>query len=150
MIDFQPDCTSFATLESWLRELPDQITGIPTAICQTGEPYVEFRERALARPSDAKVIESNVAERMSSRLREYLCERSGLIYWRVPFEYETKKHSVVVRYDESGPDKDFVSDRKCVMDHDWVCVSCYCRLYRAKHAFSGFEFSVTPAKDKAA
>ena len=51
-----PTISSFAELEAWLREIPGQMTGIPTAVCQTGERYVEFREEMLARPADAKVV----------------------------------------------------------------------------------------------
>lgn len=139
-----PPVASFAELEAWLRGIPGQMTGIPTAVCQTGERYVEFREVMLARPADAKVIETEVAGQMARRLAEYFNAKNGMIYWRVPFEYDVSPTYTVVRYDELGPDRDFLTDRKCVMDKDWVRAACYCRLYRATHAFDGFDFAVTP------
>lgn len=139
-----PEITGFDSVESWLRSFPEQMMGIPTAICQTGEPYVEFLEFGLARPADVRVIEAIVARKFVDRIGAYLGQRAGHIYWRIPFERSNDPAPVVVRYDELGPDKDFITDRKCVMDKDWVRVACYCRLYRASSIFDGFDFSVTP------
>ena len=125
------DFDNFSGLKKWLAELPNQTVGDPTAICETGEPYIEFQESALARPGDVEVIEREVARRMGRRLGEYLDPRKGRIYWRIPFESDIDQTNVVVRYDENGPDLDPVLDRKCVMDKNWRRITAYCRLYRA-------------------
>lgn len=122
---------SFLELKKYLHELPNQIIGVAAAVCETGEPYVEFQESALARPNDVEVIERKVAARMSRKLFDYIGKRSGRIYWRIPFEFDIAPTDVVVRYDENGPDKDAITDRKCVMDRNWRNVTAYCRLYRA-------------------
>lgn len=140
---------SFDEMKRWLDSIEGQTVGIPTAVCQTGEHYVEFFENGLARPSDTKVIEANVARAMQTRLAKYFEDRRGMIYWRIPFETVIEPTAVVVRYDEAGPDHDFMTDRRCVMDKDWVAVKAYCRLYRAHCGFAGFDFIVkpTPAKE---
>jgi hypothetical protein len=126
-----PDCNDFASLKAHLAQWPDQAIGLASAVCEAGEKYVEFFEVALARPDDVEVIERLVAQRMSERLRDYLSPRHGRIYWRIPFESEISEWSVVSRYDENGPDRDELTDRKCVKDKNWRRVACYCRLYRA-------------------
>lgn len=122
---------SFAELKKYLGSLANQTFGLPASICETGEPYVEFQESALARPDDIECIERRVAERMSRRLGGYLDTRHGRIYWRFPFESDIDTVAVVARYDDNGPDRDPITDRKCVMDKNWRNVACYCRLYRA-------------------
>lgn len=144
-----PAVSTFAEVEVWLKNLPNQMMGISTAICQTGEPYVEFLESALVRPSDVKVVEAFVANKITQRLSSYFDNKSGIIYWRTPFEFAYNPLPQVVRYDESGPDVDFVTDRKCVMDTEWIKVAGYCRVYRATCGFEGFDFSVTPRLKKA-
>jgi hypothetical protein len=124
---------SFAELEKWLKEYPDQVVGLPQAICEAGEPYVEFTEAALARPDDVKAIERIVAQRMHRQLSSYLGSRKGRLYVRLPFEYEIDEQEVVIRFDENGPDKDFLTDRKCHLDKNWRRVACYFRCYKANH-----------------
>ena len=123
--------SSFAAINEKLQSLPNQVIGFANSICETGEPYVEFAEYSLARPDDVKVIEAIVADQMWRRINGYLSSRDGRIYWRIPFESEVSDTSVVVRYDENGPDKDILTGRNCVLDSNWRGVRCYCRLYRA-------------------
>lgn len=122
---------NFADVKLALEELPSQRVGNASAVCETGEVYTEFFEYGLARPKDAEVIERLVAQRMWRSLDLYLSARNGTVYWRVPFEHEIGQTNVVVRYDEDGTDVDPITERKCVMDKDWIKIACYCRLYRA-------------------
>lgn len=139
---------SFDELKRWLEGFEGQMVGIPTAVCQTGEHYVEFLESALARPGDEKVIESDVARAMQTRLAKYFEDRNGMIYWRIPIEFDVDKTSVVARYDDTGPDREFTTDRKCFLDKNWVRVAAYCRVFRARCRFDGFDFIVTPTPSK--
>lgn len=129
-VDFS-SVNSFSDLLQWAKQLPNQTVGIQSAVCETGEPYVEVYHYAYARPDDAEFIESVVAKQMHGAMKAYLEERSGRIYWRIPLETIREPMRVIIRYDENGPDVDHVTDRKCVMDGNWVAVKAYCRLYRA-------------------
>jgi hypothetical protein len=121
----------FEDIKFALAGIQSQQRGDPSAICQTGEPYLEFREKALARPADVKIIEREVAQRMWLSLSDYLSKRSGTLYWRIPFEYDISEHHEILYYDNNGPDKDCITNRPCVMDKNWRKVQCYARLYRA-------------------
>lgn len=123
---------SFAELQRWIDALPDQHLGVAGALSDVVEPYVEIMEGALARPGDVVVIESIVADFMQRRLKTYLNQRSGRIYWRVPFEWKIAPYPIVVRYDEDGPDIDFVTNQRCIKDKNWIGIKAYCRLVRAR------------------
>lgn len=127
MMDFD----SFASLKDALDKLPDQVTGLPASVSDVGEEYVQFFESALSRPDDVAVIERAVANRMWRSMNDYLSRREGRIYWRIPFETDIDDHAVVLRYDDNGPDMDFLTNRKCYTDKSWKRVACYARLYRA-------------------
>lgn len=131
-----PEFDTFGELALYLSNLPNQTKGQPAAVCETGEPYVEFYESALARPDDIGVIERIVDLRMTRSLNDYMRYRRGRIYWRSPFEHEVCVAPVVIRYDDSGPDTDILTDRKCHLDKNWRSVSCYCRFYQAMHRTS--------------
>jgi len=124
---------SLADLKRELDALPDQQMGNPTAVSDTGEPYVEFRAYGIARPGDEKIVERYVAKLMSSQLHSYFLSRIGRIYWRTPFEFETRPYEEVLRIDDDGEDVDFVTDQKCVKDKNWLLVTAYCRLVKAKN-----------------
>ena len=141
--------STFVQLDEWLGGFPQQMTGIPLYVCQTGEQHVKFLESGLARPDDGKVVEAHVARAMQDRLAEYLKPRHGMIYWRTRFETSIEPHAVVKYFDENGPDVDPLMNRKCVMDRNWVRIACHCRLYRATIPFHGFEFKVTPTAETA-
>lgn len=126
-----PEIKSFLDIESWLKGLPDQVMGLPSAICETGEPYVGFIGSALSRPSDVKVIEAEVAREFCTRLYVYLGERSGRLYLRTLFESAIEKYPIVIRYDEHAGDYDPLTKRKYVFDNDWFKVQCRIRLYKA-------------------
>lgn len=128
-----PRMSGFKQLKQWLDGLPDQVVGSQAAVCETGELYIEFTESSLCRPADIDVLEAHIANRMAYRLSRYLEGKRGRIYWRCPLEFDVTDHPQVVRYDENGPDRDFLTDKKCILDKDWKGVSLYCRLYRAKH-----------------
>ena len=122
---------TFAEHKDWLAKFPDQQDGLPCSVCETGEPYVEFRATALARPGDAATIEGLVADQMKNQLGEYLNGRRGRIYWRIRLETDIDDYPMVARYDDNGPDKDFMTDRRCHLDKNWKRVAAYCRVYRA-------------------
>ena len=126
-----PDASTFAELRFLLDRLPDQTEGDPCAICQTGEPYVEFIVDMLARPGDEAAIERCAVELFSRQLSRYLSDKSGRIYWRTRLEHEWSPAYVVVRFDVNGPDLDYITDQRCVTDKNWRRIKGYCRLYRA-------------------
>lgn len=125
--------SGFKELKAKLDALPNQTVGSPSAICETGEPYVEFSEFALARPHDIAVVESYTASRLGCRVLDYFQSRGGRIFWRVPLEWAVDDLPQVVRFDENGPDKDFATGRLCVLDKNWKAVKGYCRVYKATY-----------------
>lgn len=122
---------TFESLKVWFDSMPDQRMGRAASLCETGDTYTEFFAKGLARPGDEMVVEVEVAEQMYRTLVSHFANKRGRIYIRIPLEWEIKPHSVVVRLDENGPDIDFTTNEKCVMDHNWRRVACYCRLFRA-------------------
>lgn len=139
-VDFS-SVNSFSDLLQWAKQLPNQTVGIQSAVCETGEPYVGFLEIALARPGDVDAVEADVSKRMHRRVADYLQERKGRIYWRIPMETVREPTAVVVRYDENGPDLDELNDRRCVKDSGWLRIGAYCRLYRASYLAPIGEFA---------
>jgi hypothetical protein len=125
---------TFGVLKAALGAIPDQTTGDPYAISNIGEPYVEFASSAIARPGDEATVERFVAADMIRNLNAYFVGKSGRIYWRVPLETDVSPVSLVVRVDTNGEDVDPTTGERCVMDHNWVRISAYCRLVRAKAA----------------
>lgn len=121
---------SFKSLQAWVDTLPRQKTGSPTAICaQTGEKYVELFVRALFRPGDEKVIERQLASQMQQHIcSQFTDRRDGTIYWRIPLEWETRTAPQVIDVRDDGPDIDFVTNLRCVMDHNWLCMKVYCLM----------------------
>lgn len=123
---------SFDEIASWLNNLEDQTVGDASAICEIGEPYIEFKCFGIARPGDEKIVERVVARDMSRKLSEYFSDKSGRIYWRVPLEVDVNPIEIVIRLDVNGPDIDFITNKRCISDKNWVRVACYCRLVKAK------------------
>lgn len=124
--------SSFAELEAKLDALPNQQLGSPTAVCkETGEEYETITISAWARPGDEAFIEKAVANQMSTRISTAMNGRIGTIYWRSCFEASIRQSSQVLSYDDSGPDIDFLTDKRCHMDHNWVAVGAYIRFTRA-------------------
>ena len=122
---------SFDELVRALNHIPNQTMGCPSAISDIGEQYEVFRVVALARPGDEKTIEQMVVKEMCEKLDQYFEGKSGRIYWRTPLETETVQHDVVLRLDVNGPDIDFITNLKCVMDKNWRKITGYCRLVKA-------------------
>ena len=129
--------TSFSDLRNWLDSLPNQQLGRASAICETGDAYRVFAFYGLSRPGDEAIVERAVAEQMSRSLNEYFGSRPGRIYWRIPLETEITDHEAVARFDDNGPDRDFSTDRRCVLDRNWRLISCYCRLFRSAEKSAG-------------
>lgn len=125
---------SFADVEKWLTDLPNQQDGLAGPLCEAGEPYQEFYATGLARPGDENAVEEHVASHMHRQLATYFEDRKGRIYWRKRFETDDSPRGVIIRFDENGSDTDFETGRKCVKDNNWRRLACYCRLYRARHA----------------
>lgn len=108
-----------------------QITGIPSSCDANGNKYVELMCKALARPGDEKEVEAfacgNVLQQFEQMTRHTLAA-SSVIHWRVRPEIEVLPTGRVIEYREDGPDRDFLTDKRCVMDKNWVGISVYMRL----------------------
>ncbi len=100
-------------------------------VAATGEKYVEIAFSALSRPADMAIVSRFVFVTFSELLMSYLDQTCGQIYWRIPLEEDWIDVPQVVRYDENGPDIDFYTDRRCVLDRDWKRYGIYCRLLRS-------------------
>ena len=139
---------SFADLREWLKSFPEQAMGNTGPFTEGGQPYKEFFSVSFARPNDVSLIESIVASDMRHRLELYFGNQRGRIHWRVPLESEAIPAHVVLRYDDNGPDTDYVIAKRCHTDKDWVRVACYCRLYyeQASEEAHGFEGGIVPDK----
>ena len=122
---------TFSHLKEWLQQFNNQVDGAPCSVCQTGEEYIIFSCTALARPGDVDVIEKIVASQMYEKLSKYLDNKKGRIYWRERLECDISPFDVVIKVDANGPDFDFIIDRRCVKDKNWVKIQCFCRCYRA-------------------
>ena len=124
---------SFVELERALNEFPNQTNGDSSSVCEIGVPYIAFHARGIARPGDEKTIERFIVNEMCEKLDEYFDGKSGRIYWRHRIEFDVSQHNEVLRLDVNGPDVDFITDQKCVMDKNWRKVHLYCRLVRAPY-----------------
>lgn len=123
---------SFYDLVTQLDGIEDQAEGLPCQVSQIGEPYVEFKSVAMARPGDEAIIEKFVADDMARRLNEYCADREGTIYWRIRFETDVRPFPVVLRFDADGPDICFETNLRCVSDKNWIRIAAYCRMVRAR------------------
>lgn len=122
----------FASLKaSMAQEFPDAEDGLAASRSQTGEEYVEISFCAICRSADMAIVSQFVVGRFAMMLAAYLDERRGQIYWRIPLEEDWHDAPQVIRYDESGPDVDFYTDRRCFLDRDWKRYAIYCRLLRS-------------------
>lgn len=130
--------STFAELNEWLKSLPnEQFFDERTAICRrTGKEHRELFVSQLARPDDVKTAEREAVYRMQNLICAELAVRSFKpvpysprpIYWRIPLEWEVQDRPQVVEYREDGPDMDFMTNQRCVMDHNWKAVKAYCRF----------------------
>mgnify|MGYP001612549790 FL=1 len=120
---------SFSDLREWLASFPDQVAGKVGPFTETSTPYMEFFSRSFSRPDDVTVIEVMVARDMQRQLEIYFNNNRGKIHWRIPLETEVRPAHIVLRYDENGPDMDYVLDKRCHTDKNWRDVAAYCRLY---------------------
>lgn len=50
------------------------------------------------------------------------------VTWRIPPEIAVASAPQMVEVREDGPDKDFISDVRGVMDHDWFMIKMYTRF----------------------
>jgi hypothetical protein len=123
---------TFVGLRAALEEsIPDQVDGHSYSISDIGEPYIEFFAKGLARPGDERVVEGIVVEQIARQLAAYLDRRRGRVYWRERLQLEIEPQHIVVKFDSNGPDVDPLTNRRCVMDKNWLRVGAYCRLIRA-------------------
>jgi hypothetical protein len=97
----------------------------------TGEEYAEIAFSALSRSADEAIVSRFVLNAFSQLLTSYLSQTRGQVYWRIPLEEAWLDAPQVVRYDVDGPDIDFYTDRRCVLDRDWKRYGVYCRLLRS-------------------
>lgn len=120
----------FAPVMEWLRSFKDQVNGKAGPLTENGGKYVEFFSSQLYRPSDLLFATRNCAHLTRLTLDGYFSGKSGAIHWRIPLEWDSYPAPQVIKYDPNGPDKDFVTDQNCVMDHDWMVVKSYARAFR--------------------
>ena len=114
-------------------EYPRQKDAARGHISETGEPYVEITSRGIARNIDFDInaVKSIVIENVSYQFRSYCAGKSGdthTLYWRIVPEFDLRDHYVVEKYDDNGPDLDFVFDKRCFADKNWKMYSVYMRL----------------------
>lgn len=130
-IKIPPILENFNHLDTWVRSWKNyQEDGSPTAVCsQTGTPYTEVYAYQFFRPGDEAVAERTIARQMGQKISSLFCGRAnGKVYWRQRLQYELSDEPQVIRYCEDGPDKDFYTDRNCIMDHNWKVIRAYCRM----------------------
>lgn len=121
---------TFAAMRDSLSRIFPNKRGIPNAVCETGDPYVEFYANAICRPDpfDIECVKASVRHNIARQLTTYFNDGNGTIYWRIMPEEDLQDHQCVIRYDENGPDKDFYTDKRCFMDKNWKAYSIYMRL----------------------
>lgn len=120
---------SFEDLRRWLASIPNQSRG--TGITSmNGRPYIEFSQMGIARPGDEAMVERVVAQTMQHTLVAYFSLRPGHLYWRLPLETDISAWSIITRYDDEGPDQDWITNRRCHVDKNWLRVAAYCRLVK--------------------
>ena len=146
---------NFSDLKKWVDSLPvKQVDGTPTAICgETGEKYTVRLFGGLARPGTEHLLEESLAVQMQnaiSKAIEYAIPydmengkwatpnnnvrpksakiEDVTIYWRERLESGRDNYPVVTAYSEDGPDFDFLTDRRCMMDREWRKIGIYCRF----------------------
>ena len=122
---------SFDELKTKLAAIPDQCIGRASSICQTVDKYEEISVRIWSRPDDLAHMESVAANEMATCLSRFLSGKEGRLYWRIPLETEIRHAHQVLRWDDNGPDFDFILDRRGYFDKDWRQICAYARLYRA-------------------
>lgn len=122
---------TFKQVKEWLESQSGYVDGMPTSVCETGQPYQEFSLFGYARPGDEPIIEAQLAERLFSDLCSHIGSGPSLkkyIYVRIPLEWNISQWPLVIRYDPEGPDFDRANEKKCYMDHEWISIRCYVRL----------------------
>ena len=122
---------TFADVEAWLATVPNQVTGQPMFICETGEPYMTVSTIIPVRRADFSVGLEAMCRSFQKQLAAYLNSREGTVYWRIKPEWNVVQWQVFMSYWPDGPDYDLVTDRKGIADKDWLLVKAYCRLCKS-------------------
>lgn len=106
-----------------------QMDGSSEAYPRPGLPYTEVSTRSMVRPGDELVGEQVVIQGMCRQIEALFVDKTdGVVHWRIRPEFEIYKSNVISEYREDGPDLDVLTDRRCVMDHNWSLVAAYARL----------------------
>lgn len=103
------------------------------AVADTGEEYVEIYRKALCRSNefDVRLTKKSVLEQFRQALQNYVSDNDGVLYWRIRLEEDLIDAPQVLRYADDGPDKEFITGKRCYVDPDWQCYQIYCRLLRS-------------------
>jgi hypothetical protein len=134
--------TDFQQLKSFMdRRFPDARQGRPSNISDTGEEYAEISFSGMSRSAPEDISVRPLLSGFSKLLMSYLEQTRGQIYWRIPLEEDWVDTPWVIRYDDAGPDVDFYTDRRCVLDRDWKRYGVYCRLLRSDKPVKEFVYS---------
>jgi hypothetical protein len=134
----RPPRNTFARLQEWIAgRMEPQREGFNSYFCDTGEDYApEFYAGVISRdePFDLQVAESILCDEMKFALSEYLDSREGTIFWRDPLEMDIWRDGIIVEYREDGPDKDYLTDRRCLKDKRFCVLKAYARLIKTDKA----------------
>lgn len=116
-------------IDNWYH---DQVDGKLSAVCETGDPYVDFYESAIAREKDIAMVEACVADLMYNKLKRYVGDKLRCrIYWRERLKTSMYDYSIVSKFDSDGPDIDLITGKNCFLDHNWKKLYCHCCLFLA-------------------
>ena len=122
---------TFADMEKWLALFP-QNDGPKKPIDENGNEYIEISCCFPCRntPFDKLVAERQAVAYAWQSLFDIGCRSpaTAILSWRTRPELEVAAVPQVVEYRDDGPDVDYVSDRRCVYDRNWMMVKVYCRL----------------------
>jgi hypothetical protein len=97
----------------------------------TGEPHDEIYVVQTCRREESDLtLAVHFALSQFRRRFEHELESLGdgaKVEWRVKPEIEVAEYDRIVRYHEDGPDKDFVTDKRCTFDRRFWLVKVYAR-----------------------
>ena len=114
------------TLKGWR-----QSDGPAATLNSAGEKYIEFGCGLHAREQDVDIIMSVACTKLANAIHTLAARytpQTHAIEWRKRPECAVGDYPLVVEYRDDGPDMDFVTDRRCVMDKGFKLVKTYARI----------------------
>jgi hypothetical protein len=88
--------------------------------------YTQCRDADL----DIRVAREQTWVRFVKSVNTYLKDKTNdmTLVWRIVPEDDLSDTYVVLSHDENGPDKDFITDRRCHTDKGWKKYGIYARF----------------------